>query len=953
MATRLPGIQGLGLNNKTATYLKTVQGLGTPAARSILQPSPDMDVVRQRQAQYADYLGKTDYSAQNQEANDLAKLQFALSLMGRGFASMGAAPQPGENALGAVGRTLVAPLAGDISTIAGPLMKQRAATRLAEQQEERQLKLAALQKVEAENTQRAELAYKLLPADNKGGLTEAVQYVLAKGPNDKWDYVPQVGGEGRTQVRQQKGTGAPYNIVTMKVQPLQEGQVLVKPGDLEKFGLGDPTKPAAMKQGNRGFARRLDKDRKPTGGVVPLQYTFDPNTGTYTARTVGEGGPPPTVILSGENRTHVLTNEAGDIFGGAGKGTDAYKDNLVVVDKATGAPVIDTQGNWTQVSLRGNKLYKLGSTKVYIQPNNTRLKALSKFDTADSGGTKETDAQRQSIARRGLLLNSMAEIQVRKVRGPTPAYNAKAAFYFDAKDHLAEKFAFKYIPPGTDINDRSKDVTITDPSIIKLINNKLQNVSDTILKADFGDEAADTQRTRLQDAVRRMLSLPASTVFGAATIENIGTNAANQVIGYAPSADAISPAAVTDNAKTAMATLGNASNRYTPLLAVLAPLPDVDNEADSRTTWGRLKTAAFVFPGAFAYTGEGKPGTRDYDEQTVQQRLDIEAGLRNAALNPQASSTDHRAVLQKVAIASREKREKIQNKLSDDANELFETRLAFRDALLQFKNAAIETGLAGYATGTAAGFLTKVGFAEFISGEGSKHWARLKAASDRMSAGHSRRVGREFGDNRISNYDATDYKTLLPSIKNGEEFNRILVDDALKRTNVELTQLMENGGDVGWTRRQLDEAAKAGVDFSALRTKNNWHGHGYYGNNRYGASRQFTPTLSDAQRSATRTQGQLEATMYDNTYTVPGVDWRTEQNYTFGPWKPAINGEAASGTQPLRMDEPQFETWLIGRAKAAFGIPEDAEPTPTQIEEMRKRVVRGILSFNAWRENSQ
>ena len=151
------------------------------------------------------------------------------------------------------------------------------------------------------------------------------------------------------------------------------------------------------------------------------------------------------------------------------------------------------------------------------------------------------------------------------------------------------------------------------------------------------------------------------------------------------------------------------------------------------------------------------------------------AGLRNAALNPQASSTDHRAVLQKVAIASREKREKIQNKLSDDANELFETRLAFRDALLQFKNAAIETGVAGYATGTAAGVLTKVGFAEFISGEGSKHWARLKAASDRMSAGHSRRVGREFGDNRISNYDATDYKTLLPSIKNGEEFNRILV----------------------------------------------------------------------------------------------------------------------------------------------------------------------------------
>jgi hypothetical protein len=86
----------------------------------------------------------TDYSAQNQEANDLAKLQFALSLMGRGFASMGAAPGPGENALGAVGRTLVAPLAGDISTIAGPLMKQRQAQRAEQRANEARLSQAAL-----------------------------------------------------------------------------------------------------------------------------------------------------------------------------------------------------------------------------------------------------------------------------------------------------------------------------------------------------------------------------------------------------------------------------------------------------------------------------------------------------------------------------------------------------------------------------------------------------------------------------------------------------------------------------------------------------------------------------------------------------------------------------------------------------------------------------------------
>ena len=143
--------------------------LGTPAG---------LEALEAERSGLASFLGKTDYSAQNQEANDFAKLQFALSLMGRGFASMGAAPQPGENALGAVGRTLVAPLAGDISTISGPLMQQRAATRLAEQQEDRQLKLSALDRVQsrqdkarADDVDAANSARQVLLAERNGTST--------------------------------------------------------------------------------------------------------------------------------------------------------------------------------------------------------------------------------------------------------------------------------------------------------------------------------------------------------------------------------------------------------------------------------------------------------------------------------------------------------------------------------------------------------------------------------------------------------------------------------------------------------------------------------------------------------------------------------------------------------------------------------------------------------------
>ena len=206
--------------------------LGTPAGLKALEAE---------KSGLESFLGKTDYSAQNQEANDLAKLQFALSLMGRGFASMGAAPQPGENALGAVGRTLVAPLAGDISTIAGPLMKQRAATRLAEQQEDRQRKMAAYTATETSARETRALAEKLMVDPTKAAdLLETPYYVIEKGAENKWVFVPQVGGKGQTQVRQQKGTGAPFNIQTLRVQPILPNQMIVKPGDLSKFGLGVP-----------------------------------------------------------------------------------------------------------------------------------------------------------------------------------------------------------------------------------------------------------------------------------------------------------------------------------------------------------------------------------------------------------------------------------------------------------------------------------------------------------------------------------------------------------------------------------------------------------------------------------------------------------------------------------------------------------------------------------------
>jgi hypothetical protein len=145
MAPKPFGITSLLGQVKPVMRSLKAAGIGSPV---------DLTGLDKRAASLRSFLGSTDYSAQNKEATDFAKLQFALSLMGRGFAAMGATPKRGESALGTLGRTLVAPIAGDVSTIAGPLMKQRAATRLAEQQEERQLKLAALNQAQDEKKAR-------------------------------------------------------------------------------------------------------------------------------------------------------------------------------------------------------------------------------------------------------------------------------------------------------------------------------------------------------------------------------------------------------------------------------------------------------------------------------------------------------------------------------------------------------------------------------------------------------------------------------------------------------------------------------------------------------------------------------------------------------------------------------------------------------------------------------
>ena len=123
---------------------------------------PTKEEMETRTALLSDFLGSPDYAAQLQESKELAKMQLGLALAQRGFAAMGAQPGYGESPVGVLGRTLAAPLAGDVSTVAGQLMQQRQAAKQAEEQLGRQTKLAALEQLTEEGKQRREYLDKRL-----------------------------------------------------------------------------------------------------------------------------------------------------------------------------------------------------------------------------------------------------------------------------------------------------------------------------------------------------------------------------------------------------------------------------------------------------------------------------------------------------------------------------------------------------------------------------------------------------------------------------------------------------------------------------------------------------------------------------------------------------------------------------------------------------------------------
>jgi len=124
----------------------------------------------------------------------------------------------------------------------------------------------------------------------------------------------------------------------------------------------------------------------------------------------------------------------------------------------------------------------------------------------------------------------------------------------------------------------------------------------------------------------------------------------------------------------------------------------------------------------------------------------------------------------------------------------------------------------------------------------------------------------------------------------------------------------------------------------------NWHGYGYYGDDRYAASRQRTPSLSKDQYGTLRSSGQLKDTLYGGEYMVPMIDYSAltsgeTPRFTLG----AAETETSAAVDPTKIRKRgpyEFERFVSKQARDA-GV---------HVDVMRKLVEQAIVTYYNWRD---
>jgi len=869
---------------------------------------PSLEEVGSRAADLQAILGSTDYSKQLQQAQDAAKLQAALSLAARGFASMGATPKRGESPFATVGRELLAPVGADLIPVATKLMERKVAIDAAKQAEDRQVKLAAYTQAAAGKKDQDTVALELWKLGQKTDKLLSGHFVLYKTDDKGLPTTPVLDKSGSiTQGRQQGKTPVFTNLRDQSSFSPGNKQMMVKSTDHFK-GVGGSKGKAA----NVGYLQNDTTDEiihmarqgpgQPgfnslTGNTIndPENWTFlgasipkstDPKVannfvlvdkdrigqrdakgrliqlrqqGGQWIKLAGVGGgsvfdiPQDNEAMPASNYFAKHAKDSKPSVSDAGLAQEYIQDPKYPNDpsKLILGPVVETKvvsknGALTQVRADNNAAIKIGSTKGSYKMY------FKPFAPTDPKGVDSADAKANFEG----FLNRFPAIQ-------EAGALANTSIKFDPFRHKAGQQPFTYLN-GTPLSDDD------GKRILRMIETDYFNLYDKGFKA--GQDPVDINQRAVTNFLKRSLHSyglkPPVLAPGAQRPPSQLKSKQAQLTRYmtAPTGFNTQPVAAETLDNMPVPNIANYKNGI-GRLKVFQEL-GVPFGADTTSPAPLSPNLPSQQLGEALNNRSAEIARLSDDPDPIQTRVDAEALSKGtslaATLTSQANTPEKRdAAVAKALEKVRENRATIQAKPGNKvaAKELGAALAAYRN-ISRMRIALSRSGVPGFFTGPIeVGARKYVGLeigAWFRTPEGQRFANEFIATLPVMGEIVSRQLLRGAGEGaKMSDKDLKGMKGVLPKAGQNFEYEVDKINALDRYLKAGIQSMLEGIGDFAPSKTLLTQAATLGFDLKEIKGKNNYYDP-FLKDSRYKVSKQAVPSYSKENQTQLRDKGVLD-----------------------------------------------------------------------------------------------
>jgi hypothetical protein len=792
-----------------------------------------------------DYFGATDYAAQDREARRMRNLQIGLSLMGRGFAGAGVRPERGEKPIAAFGRSVVAPLASDLMGITGQDYQNRMAREAAQAQEERALKLSALQNVQQregaayeQEVQLGQAAMELMRKDST--LLENLTY-----DGERMPIVQQIDSFGNPSFRSIGGQKLDPTLIRVYTEGTKPRDAL--------FSAVTP------REGNVWYALRdgewvpnVDVQRgrvfteaNPVVGESFLQDT-QTNQRLYTSGDNKNLKQEPPKGVGDDRKLEDITdfyrlNADGNRLTRADIGLEGDVPLVVQRTEVVGEGLVDHVQNSANEYV---PLKDLITAKPFLNIyNKTSPITTSQWqsDAAASGTAKEPKGIRhpESITN---FNRAVTAINKQHNKG----YGDRAGVVFNTsliQNHLGSW-------------DGSSDLPLFEP----LVDEETGAVTGLFERKD-GEALSVQEQKQLERTLRSLFAKGALKGTDDQTIQSLFSQAVDDWLDY--SAEDLGLAAKPKVGTPPPSDVEQARNIKTLAgqgkpVADDAFVVDLDNLTEQQS--------AKYYPLLFTARNYSDIYGKDVNElgrRGRQTLADLTESLVGSGVSANYNESVNQINLQSRLDSIRDARASVQKDSGEDKATLNQT-LFVLDTLDRLEMAALRSGdPVGFFEGNITNALTRLGW----TGSQTTDFVALMRT---VTEGFSRNLNRHFEGkgSRPSNEDIKQIKKILPSMGNAEDFNQALVKQFRNLMENLGNQLVGQAGAVAYDDRTLEAAARQGLPVHEVVAGFNWY-HPMLKQRPYDATGLMLPGPTNSSIIALKEAGILESiTTLDSSGTA-------------------------------------------------------------------------------------